>query len=71
MGTSAARPAAPCPVCKKAVAPRAENRAFPFCSARCKQVELGKWLNEEYRVPVEEDDEDAAKGGGRGSDGDG
>jgi endogenous inhibitor of DNA gyrase (YacG/DUF329 family) len=47
-----------CPICKEAVKPRAENGAFPFCSTRCKQVELGKWLNEEYRVPVEEDDED-------------
>ena len=65
MGFEAPRPV--CPVCKKAVLPRAENRAFPFCGARCKQVELGKWLNEEYRVPVEEDDEDAGRGTG-GSD---
>ena len=50
-----------CPICKKPAKPRAENAAFPFCSARCKQVELGKWLNEEYRVPVEEDDEDPGK----------
>jgi endogenous inhibitor of DNA gyrase (YacG/DUF329 family) len=47
-----------CPICKEPVKPREENRAFPFCSPRCKQVELGKWLNEEYRVPTEEDDED-------------
>ena len=53
-GVTAAR----CPICKKPARPRAENSAFPFCSTRCKQVELGKWLNEEYRVPVEEDDED-------------
>jgi endogenous inhibitor of DNA gyrase (YacG/DUF329 family) len=31
-------------------APRAENRAFPFCSPRCKLVDLGKWLDEKYRV---------------------
>jgi len=53
-----------CPICKKPAKPRSENRAFPFCSSRCKQVELGKWLNEEYAVPVEEDDEDAGLGGG-------
>jgi uncharacterized protein len=57
-----------CPICKEPVKARAENRAFPFCSPRCKQVELGKWLNEEYRVPTEEDDEDpgggAPEGGG-------
>lgn len=23
---------------------------FPFCSARCKTIDLGKWLNEEYRI---------------------
>jgi endogenous inhibitor of DNA gyrase (YacG/DUF329 family) len=49
---------APCIICKKPVAPRAENPAFPFCSARCKQVDLGKWLNEEYRLPAEEADDD-------------
>lgn len=40
-----------CPVCDKEVLPRSENRFFPFCSARCRQVDLGKWLGEEYRVP--------------------
>ena len=35
----------------------------PFCSARCKQIDLGKWLNESYVIPGEEtipanDDED-------------
>jgi hypothetical protein len=49
-----------CPICDRPVAPREENRAFPFCSPRCKGVELGKWLNEEYRVAVDpsSDDED-------------
>jgi uncharacterized protein len=49
-----------CPICDRPVAPRKENEAFPFCSSRCKQVELGKWLHEEYRVPVDasSDDED-------------
>ena len=26
--------------------------AFPFCSPRCKLIDLGKWLNEEYRISV-------------------
>ncbi|MCF8466494.1 MAG: DNA gyrase inhibitor YacG [Sneathiella sp.] len=26
----------------------------PFCSARCKQLDLGKWFNESYVVPGEE-----------------
>jgi len=49
---------AACPICAKPVPARAENPAFPFCSARCKMVDLGKWLNEEYSVPVEEEDGD-------------
>ena len=40
-----------CPICQKPVAGRAENRSFPFCSTRCRAVDLGKWLGEEYRVP--------------------
>jgi hypothetical protein len=33
------------------VLPRSENAAFPFCSSRCKLLDLGKWLGEEYRIP--------------------
>lgn len=47
-----------CPICNKPAAPRAENPSFPFCSTRCKTVDLGKWLNEEYRVPVEEESDE-------------
>ncbi len=43
-----------CPICAKEVGPRAENPSFPFCSARCKMVDLGKWLNEEYRIGAED-----------------
>lgn len=37
-------------------------RNFPFCSKRCKSIDLGKWLNEEYRIttPIP-DDEDFTK----------
>lgn len=48
-----------CPICKKDVGARPENKAWPFCSARCKTIDLGRWANEEYRIPVvEEEDED-------------
>ncbi len=40
-----------CAICRRSVKARTENTAFPFCSARCKQVDLGQWLNEAYRVP--------------------
>jgi endogenous inhibitor of DNA gyrase (YacG/DUF329 family) len=42
----------PCPICKTAAAPRPQNPAAPFCSERCKLVDLGRWLDESYRVPV-------------------
>lgn len=54
MATSAAR----CPTCKRAVLPRAENPVFPFCSDRCKAIDLGRWLGQEFRVPVRSSDDD-------------
>ena len=51
-----------CPTCKKAVKPREENKAFPFCSERCRMADLGRWLNEEYRIPGDEVDEDPLGG---------
>ena len=42
-----------CPICGRSVPPRAVNAAFPFCSDRCKLLDLGKWLGEEYRIPGE------------------
>ena len=40
-----------CPSCKKEID---KNEFFPFCSERCRLVDLGRWIGEEYRVPVEE-----------------
>lgn len=44
-----------CPICGKPVEWRTENRFRPFCSERCKQIDLGAWANEEYRVPAASD----------------
>jgi endogenous inhibitor of DNA gyrase (YacG/DUF329 family) len=44
-----------CPTCSKPVEWRSENRHRPFCCERCKQIDLGAWANEEYRVPAQED----------------
>lgn len=38
-----------CPICGKPVEFMAEP-VGPFCSERCKLIDLGKWLGEEYRV---------------------
>ena len=46
-----------CPCCGAQVAWRAENRYRPFCSERCKLIDLGDWATEKYRVAVEEDKE--------------
>lgn len=46
-----------CPVCKKPSPARAENTSAPFCSPRCRAVDLGRWLGEEYRVPDKQADE--------------
>lgn len=42
-----------CPTCGKE-ATWQDNPHRPFCSERCKLVDLGKWVNDEYRVPGRE-----------------
>ena len=37
-----------CPMCKKPADPSSEN--FPFCSDRCRLLDLGKWASGDYRV---------------------
>ncbi len=39
-----------CPMCKKARAPKERNPQFPFCSARCKSVDLSRWLDQSYTI---------------------
>jgi endogenous inhibitor of DNA gyrase (YacG/DUF329 family) len=39
----------------------AEWPEFPFCSPRCKTIDLGRWLGESYRIPVEAEDGDEAE----------
>jgi hypothetical protein len=45
-----------CPTCKKPVhEPKAGEelpKCFPFCSDRCKLIDLGRWLDGKYQVPV-------------------
>ncbi len=44
-----------CPTCSKEVV--WENNPFrPFCSERCKLIDLDKWLEGEYSIPVIEED---------------
>ena len=46
-----------CPICKKDVAVGASE--FPFCSERCRIIDLGNWASEKYRVPAEKASEEA------------
>jgi len=48
-----AGPRTPCPICKTPVGPDAEM--YPFCSARCRTIDLGRWLGGHYRMPREID----------------
>lgn len=45
-----------CPICGKRF-DSAATEAMPFCSTRCQQIDLSRWLNEEYSVPDDGDDE--------------
>ena len=49
-----------CPICRKELDPGDADRQgsfYPFCSERCKLIDLGRWLGGKYQIPVAEDDE--------------
>ncbi len=52
-----------CPICKKHLPAPPHGAApergghFPFCSERCKLIDLGRWLDGKYQIPVVEEDE--------------
>lgn len=45
-----------CPTCSKPVEWKPESRFRPFCSERCKLIDIGAWASESYRVPGAEPD---------------
>jgi endogenous inhibitor of DNA gyrase (YacG/DUF329 family) len=58
--------AKPCPICGKP----SEVKFRPFCSGRCADVDLNRWLSGVYAVPaVETEDDDEAKPPERGGEG--
>jgi endogenous inhibitor of DNA gyrase (YacG/DUF329 family) len=44
-------PLAPCPTCGRQIPWRRDNPYRPFCSERCKLIDLGQWATEGYRIP--------------------
>ena len=46
-----------CPICERDMeGERSDWPQFPFCSPRCKTIDLGRWLRESYRVPADDPD---------------
>jgi len=62
-----------CPLCGTTFDP-SQSRSMPFCSERCRLIDLKRWLGEEYTVPsrpADPEEEDApAESNGSGSNGD-
>jgi endogenous inhibitor of DNA gyrase (YacG/DUF329 family) len=50
----------PCPRCGAQAPYAPENPWRPFCSERCRVIDLGNWATEAYRVPVPADAKDDA-----------
>ncbi len=46
-----------CSVCGK-LFDADESSTLPFCSRRCKQIDLGRWLDERYGLPYESEEGD-------------
>jgi endogenous inhibitor of DNA gyrase (YacG/DUF329 family) len=51
-----------CPICRNAVRWN-DNPHRPFCSERCRLVDLGAWVTESYRVPGAHDEPDPSADG--------
>jgi endogenous inhibitor of DNA gyrase (YacG/DUF329 family) len=41
-----------CPTCSTKVEWSEKNKFRPFCSERCKQIDLGAWAEEKYTIPA-------------------
>lgn len=48
-----------CPQCGKDVVWGEESPYRPFCSERCKLIDLGQWANDGYRIPMAEEQEES------------
>ena len=47
------RPARKCPICGKP----STQANYPFCSPRCQDIDLNRWLSDAYRIPTKEEPE--------------
>jgi len=51
-----------CPQCGKVTPWSPANPYRPFCSERCRTIDLGQWATESYRVPATESEPDQPEG---------
>ncbi len=42
-----------CPQCNESIEYSFSKTFRPFCSERCRMIDLGQWANEGYKIPVE------------------
>jgi endogenous inhibitor of DNA gyrase (YacG/DUF329 family) len=45
-----------CSICGRLFSEDNHGVAMPFCSRRCKLIDAGRWLNEEYGFPLEDEE---------------
>ncbi len=55
-----------CPICAKP----SVHETRPFCSRRCADIDLGRWLKGTYRVPTEETPDPETEANGQGNEDD-
>ena len=61
-----------CPICAKPyeTATLADLPTFPFCSARCRLIDLGRWIDGAYAIPTHQDPRSAEPGSDHDDEGD-
>lgn len=45
-----------CPICEQSFDPQ-HSPSLPFCSPRCREIDLRRWLDERYGLPIEREEE--------------
>lgn len=58
------KPTRPCPICGKP----SSQQFHPFCSGRCSDIDLNRWLSGNYVIPAESVEEDEEDGVGKAED---
>lgn len=61
----ARQPTTECPTCRRPVRIPPDDEpmgSYPFCTERCKLIDLGRWFDGSYQIAVVEPDQDAGDG---------